>query len=84
MGIPEADRPFIRQWTTKMLFAGRSKEADRMQYVAQGLQKFYAYLPSLIEERMISPKEDLLSVSRSAKACEVSVCETFVDFGLTW
>jgi cytochrome P450 len=62
MGIPEADRPFIRQWTTKMLFAGRSKEADRMRYVAQGLQKFYAYLPSLIEERIVSPKEDLLSV----------------------
>jgi cytochrome P450 len=33
-----------------------------MRYVAQGLQKFYAYLPSLIEERIVSPKEDLLSV----------------------
>src|SRR5262249_42443825 len=29
---------------------------------AQGLQKFYTYLPSLIEERIVSPKEDLLSV----------------------
>ena len=62
MGIPEADRPFIRQWTTKLLFAGRSRASDRMRHVAQGLQEFYAYLPPLIEERMISPKEDLLSV----------------------
>jgi cytochrome P450 len=62
MGIPEADRPFIRQWTTKLLFAGRSMASDRMQRVAQGLQEFYAYLIPLIEERMISPKEDLLSV----------------------
>src|SRR5262249_1838158 len=62
MGIPEEDRAFIRQWTNMMLFAGRSKAADRMQYVAQGLQEFYDYLPSLIEERMAAPKEDLLSV----------------------
>jgi len=62
MGIPEADRPCIRQWTTKLLFAERSLASDRMRHVAQGLQEFYAYLPPLIEERMISPKEDLLSV----------------------
>src|SRR5262245_35625718 len=43
MGIPEADRPFIRQWTTKLLFAGRSMASDRIQQVAQGLQEFYAY-----------------------------------------
>src|SRR6266446_371880 len=48
MGIPEADRPFIRQWTTKLLFAGRSRASDRMRHVAQGLQEFYAYLSPLI------------------------------------
>src|SRR5438552_1409746 len=62
MGIPEADRPFIRQWTTKLLVAGRSMASDRIQQVAQGLQEFHAYLSPLIEERMIAPKEDLLSV----------------------
>ena len=61
MGIPDTDRPFIRQWAKNLLFAGRG-ESDRMRRVAQGIQEFYAYLPPLIEERLVSPKEDLLSV----------------------
>jgi cytochrome P450 len=61
MGIPDEDRPFIRQWAKNLLFAGRG-ESDRMRQVAQGIQEFYEYLPPLLEERLVAPKEDLLSV----------------------
>jgi cytochrome P450 len=61
MGIPDEDRPFIRQWAKNLLFAGRGESA-RMRQVAQGTKDFYEYLPPLIEDRMVSPKADLLSV----------------------
>ena len=61
MGIPEADRPCLPQWTTQLLFAGRG-EPDRMRQAAQGLQGFYEYLPPLLDERLVAPTDDLLSV----------------------
>jgi cytochrome P450 len=61
MGIPYQDRLFIRELSKKLLFVGRG-ESDRMQPLAQGIRELIEYISPAVEERLISPKDDLLSV----------------------
>jgi cytochrome P450 len=61
MGMPNQDRLFIRE-LSKMLLAGGRAESNRMQAAAQGNRELRAYLAPLVEERLVHPTDDLLSV----------------------
>ncbi len=61
MGIPDEDRPFIRQWAHKLLFSGRG-ESDRMRLVVEGIDELYEYLGPHVQARIDNPTDDLLSV----------------------
>ena len=61
MGMPNQDRPFIRSLAEKLLFLGRG-EFDRMQPLSEGIKGLQEYLGPIVEDRVNSPGEDLLSV----------------------
>jgi cytochrome P450 len=61
MGIPHQDRLFIRELAKKLLFVGRG-ESDRMQPLSQGVQELIEYITPAVEERLVRPKDDLLSM----------------------
>lgn len=61
LGMPNQDRPFLRQLSEKLLFIGRG-EMDRMKPVTEAIQDLQEYLGPLVVERLDNPGEDLLSV----------------------
>lgn len=61
MGMPREDRPYIRELAEKLLFLNRS-EPDRLRIYSEGAHGLTAYLLPLIEERLVNPGDDLLSV----------------------
>ncbi|PON17357.1 cytochrome P450 [Candidatus Entotheonella serta] len=61
LGMPNQDRPFLRQLSEKLLFIGRG-ETDRMKPVTEAIQELQEYLGPLVAERLDSPGDDLLSV----------------------
>jgi cytochrome P450 len=66
MGIPHDDRLFIRELAKKLLFVARP-DSDRMQPLTEGLQELAEYLSPAVEERTVSPRDDLLSVLLSGE-----------------
>ncbi len=61
MGMPNQDRAFIRELAEKLLFLGRG-ELNRMQPLTDGIKGLLEYLSPIVEERVKTPGEDLLSV----------------------
>jgi len=61
MGVPESQRQYIRDLSEKLLFNGRSAP-DRMRMVVEGLRGMNEYVNPLVEERMVNPKDDFISV----------------------
>ena len=61
MGVPPADRPYIREIATKLLNIGRG-EPDRMQPLSEGMRQMREYVDSLLDERMANPGDDFISV----------------------
>jgi cytochrome P450 len=66
MGIPFQDRLFIRELAKKSLFLNRG-ERDRIQTFTEGVKEMMGYVSPLLDERTISPKDDLLSVLADAE-----------------
>ena len=66
MGIPFQDRLFIRELAKKSLFLNRG-ERDRIQTFAEGVREMMVYVSPLLDERITSPKDDLLSVLADAE-----------------
>ncbi len=66
LGMPNQDRPFLRQLSEKLLFIGRG-ESDRMRPVTESIQELQEYLGPLVAERLDSPSDDLLSVLASGE-----------------
>jgi cytochrome P450 len=66
MGIPFQDRLFIRELAKKSLFLNRG-ERDRVQTFAEGVKEMMGYVSPLLDERVASPKDDLLSVLAEAE-----------------
>jgi cytochrome P450 len=61
MGVPKADRLHVRWLAEKLLNIGRG-EADRMQPLTEGMQGMIDYVSPLVDERIINPGDDFISV----------------------
>jgi len=61
MGMPFEDRKFIRSMAEKLLLIGRS-DLDRMRPLAEGIQELLDYVTPLVEDRLVNPGDDLLTI----------------------
>ena len=61
MGVPESERSLIRTLSEKLLFNGRSAP-DRMRMVVEGIQGINEYVDPIVEDRMVNPKDDFITV----------------------
>ena len=61
MGVPQEDRPLIRDISTKLLYNNRG-EPDRMRPLTEGMQEMLDYVSPLVDERMDNPGDDFISV----------------------
>ena len=66
MGVPLADRPYIRELAKKLLAGGRG-EPDRLRTQTEGMQGMLEYLSPLVEERIDRPGDDFVSVVASGE-----------------
>ncbi|MCH8988974.1 MAG: cytochrome P450 [Chloroflexi bacterium] len=61
MGVPEADRLYIRTLAEKLLFNNRG-EPDRYRTYVEGMTGMFDYVSPLLDERMVNPGDDFISV----------------------
>jgi cytochrome P450 len=61
MGVPKADRPYIRQLAEKLLYIGRG-EYDRMKPLTEGMRGMIEYVSPLVDKRLVDPGDDFISV----------------------
>jgi len=61
MGVPAADRPHVRKLAEKLLNIGRG-EHDRMKPLTEGMQGMIDYVSPLVDERLVNPSDDFISV----------------------
>jgi len=66
MGVPEPDRPYIRQLAERLLYLFRG-ECDRMKPVTEGMKGMIEYVSPLVEERIANPGDDFISVLASGE-----------------
>src|SRR5260370_41744737 len=61
MGGPDPDRHYIRELAEKLLYIGRG-EGDRMRLLTEGMKGMIDYVSPLVDERIVNPGEDFISV----------------------
>jgi cytochrome P450 len=61
MGVPREDRAYVRHLAEKLLNIGRG-EPDRMQPLTEGMQGMIDYVSPLVDERLVNPGDDFISV----------------------
>jgi cytochrome P450 len=61
MGVPRQDRPYVRQLAEKLLNIGRG-ERERMKPLTEGMQGMIDYVSPLVDERIVNPGDDFISV----------------------
>src|SRR5712664_4795927 len=66
MGVPDEDRPYVRQLAEKLLYIGRG-EHDRMPILTEGMKGMVDYVSPLVDERMVRPGDDFISVLASGE-----------------
>jgi len=66
MGVPKEDRPHVRYLAEKLLNIGRG-EADRMTPLVEGMQGMIDYVSPLVDERIVNPGDDFISVLASGE-----------------
>ena len=66
MGVPEKDRPYVRQLAEKLLYIGRG-EYDRMKPLTDGMRGMIEYVSPLVDERIVNPGDDFISVLASGE-----------------
>src|SRR5215470_7463472 len=66
MGVPLADRPYIRE-LAKQLLAGGQGAPDRLRTLTTGMRGVLEYLSPLVEERLEHPGNDFVSVVASGE-----------------
>jgi cytochrome P450 len=66
MGVPDQDRPYVRQLAEKLLYIGRG-EYDRMKPLTEGMRGMIEYVSPLVDERLVRPGDDFISVLASGE-----------------
>jgi cytochrome P450 len=66
MGVPPEDRPYVRQLAEKLLYIGRG-EYDRMPILTDGMKGMVEYVSPLVDERIVRPGDDFISVLASGE-----------------
>jgi cytochrome P450 len=66
MGVPARDRPYVRELAEKLLYIGRG-EHDRMPILTDGMKGMIEYVSPLVEERIVKPGDDFISVLASGE-----------------
>jgi cytochrome P450 len=66
MGVPEPDRRYIRELAEKLLYIGRG-EHDRMKPLTEGMRGMVEYVSPLVDERLVKPGDDFISVLASGE-----------------
>jgi cytochrome P450 len=66
MGVPAEDRPYVRQLAEKLLYIGRG-EHDRMPILTDGMKGMVDYVSPLVDERIVKPGDDFISVLASGE-----------------
>ena len=66
MGVPDQDRGYVRQLAEKLLYIGRG-EYDRMKPLTEGMRGMVDYVSPLVEERIVNPGDDFISVLASGE-----------------
>jgi len=66
MGVPPEDRPYVRQLAEKLLYIGRG-EYDRMPILTDGMKGMVDYVSPLVDERIVKPGDDFISVLASGE-----------------
>jgi cytochrome P450 len=66
MGVPEEDRGYVRELAEKLLYIGRG-EYDRMKPLTEGMQGMIDYVSPLVDERIVKPGDDFISVLASGE-----------------
>src|SRR5207244_7780586 len=70
MGVPKEDRQHVRHLAELLLNIGRG-EADRMQPLVEGMQGMIDYVSPLVDERIVNPGDDFISVLASGEKAGV-------------
>jgi cytochrome P450 len=66
MGVPAEDRPYVRELAEKLLYIGRG-EYDRMPILTDGMKGMIDYVSPLVDERIVKPGDDFISVLASGE-----------------
>jgi cytochrome P450 len=66
MGVPARDRPYVRELAEKLLYIGRG-EHDRMPILTDGMKGMVEYVSPLVDERIVKPGDDFISVLASGE-----------------
>src|SRR5260221_4809799 len=66
MGVLTEDRPYVRQLAEKLLYIGRG-EYDRMPILTDGMKGMVEYVSPLVDERIVRPGDDFISVLASGE-----------------
>jgi cytochrome P450 len=66
MGVPAEDRPYVRELAEKLLYIGRG-EHDRMPILTDGMKGMVEYVSPLVDERIVRPGDDFISVLASGE-----------------
>src|SRR5436309_3448518 len=66
MGVPEPDRGYIRELAESIVYIGR-RELDRMKLLTEGMQGMIDYVSPLVDERIVNPGDDFISVLASGE-----------------
>jgi cytochrome P450 len=70
MGVPEQDRPYVRELAEKLLYIGRG-EYDRMKPLTEGMRGMIDFVSPLVDERIVKPGDDFISVLASGEKAGV-------------
>jgi cytochrome P450 len=70
MGVPEQDRPYVRELAEKLLYIGRG-EYDRMKPLTEGMRGMIDFVSPLVDERIVRPGDDFISVLASGEKAGV-------------
>src|SRR5437870_10815289 len=70
MGVPDPDRGYIRELAEKLLYIGRG-EHDRIKLLTEGMKGMIDYVSPLVDERLVNPGDDSISVLASGEEAGV-------------